>query len=127
MKIRELAKKIAASLTSVELAKKVATEAGITELEASSLLQDTKLEECIHNELATKLAGGSIAIAAMEGLQKKIEEGDMRAISLALSFNKAISSNTTRAISNLTVNSNNALIALDKDARNLLGKRDQTD
>ena len=122
LKIQAIAKQIAQEVTTVELASRLASKIGVSSEEALELLENTKLEELIHEELISKLSAGSIAIKAMEMLHKKVAEGNMIAISLALQFNKLLKSNQTKTVTNLQINSEKALICLDSSAKALLGE-----
>ena len=120
VKLQDIARKLATSISSTELATKLAAQLAITDAEALELLNNTKLESAIHDALVDKIVGGSLAIKAMEVLNTKMNQGNLQAASLVLGFNKCLKSNTVKSISNLTVNSNNALISLDKQAIGLL-------
>lgn len=123
VKISQVAKQIASEISSAELANRLAAKVGLTPEESLSLLEDTRLEEAIHDELANKIAAGSIAISAIEALKRKVDEGNMRAIELVLGFNKCLKSQTTKTITNMTINSEQSLIALDASAQKLLGEK----
>ena len=121
---KDIAKKLATSISSQELSEKLALQLAITSAEALDLLNDTKLESAIHEAMVEKIVGGSLAIKAMEVLKTKMDQGNLQAASMVLGFNKLLRGNTTKAITNMQIHSTNALVQLDQQAVSLLSKKD---
>lgn len=120
-KVMSIAKDVVSKLALTDLTARVSEAAGIKEEEAINLLNNG-LEQEIHSLLAEKLTEGVFAIKALEALNKKVEEGNMEAIKLVVSFSPKLKPNNVRVAESLTINQTNVFAELDKNAKKLLGE-----
>ena len=120
--VTKLAKGVVSTIDKARLVEALVSSAKIGEEEAMALLDSRALVSEIHTLLIDSISNGAIAVNAMKVVQDKLDDGNLEAAKLVLSFNKALTPGGVGQVRDVHLHQHlhKELLSLDEKAQLLL-------